>query len=155
MELSLSAVQGTDCSQTVRLEGQLSQHSVVVLLDSGSSISFIRQSLAEQLLEWTPLPHPVQIRVANGTLLQCTHEIQQCLMVIQGHCFYVNQKIFPLQCYDIILGIDWLAQHSPMEVHWKLKWLSFIHMSKKIHLIGLPPNLTQCPMIIASEVLQL
>ena len=46
MEISLSAVQGTDCSKTVRLEGSLFGHAVVVLLDTGSSSSFISESLA-------------------------------------------------------------------------------------------------------------
>lgn len=46
MELSLSAVQGTDCYQTVRLEGQLANQSVVILLDSGSSSSFVSSTVA-------------------------------------------------------------------------------------------------------------
>lgn len=77
------------------------------------------------------------IRVANGTLLQCTHEIPNCIVKIQGHCFKMNLKLLPLQCYDIILGIDWLEQHSPMEVHWKLKWLSLDYLGSKIQLFGL------------------
>jgi hypothetical protein len=67
----------------------------------------------------------------------------------------MNLKVLPLHCYDIILGIDWLEQHSPMEVHWKLKWLSFEHLGSKVQLFGLKPNLTQCPVISALEILQL
>lgn len=135
--------------------GDLFQHSVVILLDSGSSSSFISQSLADKLPNWTPLTTPVQIRVANGTLLQCTHEIQHCPVNIQGHCFLVNLKILPLQCYDIILGIDWLEQYSPMEVHWKNKMLSFEYKGNPIQLIGVQPNLHHCPLITAPEVIYL
>ena len=69
MKLSLSAVQGTDCHQTIRLAGTLYQHSVVLLVDSGSTSSFISHTLASCLPNWTPLLDPVQIRVVNGTLL--------------------------------------------------------------------------------------
>lgn len=127
MELSLAAIQGTACVQTVLMEGKINQRSVVLLIDSGSSCSFVSHSLASMLPDWSPLPQLVQIRVANGTILMCTHELQQCPVYVQGHCFTINLKILPLQSYDVILGIDWLQQHSPMEVDWKEKWLSFIH----------------------------
>lgn len=74
---------------------------------------------------------------------------------IQGHGFIVDLKILPLQCYCIILGIDWLSTHSPMEVHWQQKWLSFEHAGSKIQLVGLQPNLASCPLISTQEVLHL
>jgi hypothetical protein len=49
--------------------------------------------------------------------MQCTHEITDYPVQIQGHSFQLNLKIIPLQCYDIILGINWLEQFSPMEIH--------------------------------------
>jgi hypothetical protein len=108
MHLSISAAQGTDTAQTIRLVGTLFQQPVVLLLDSGSSSSFVSQSLAAKLPHWTPLSEPGQVRVANGNILQCTHELLDCPLTIQGHCFSVNLKILPLMCYDIILGMDWL-----------------------------------------------
>lgn len=38
-------VQGTDYYQTVRLEGQLANQSVEILLDSGSSSSFVSSTV--------------------------------------------------------------------------------------------------------------
>ncbi|CAD6238786.1 unnamed protein product [Miscanthus lutarioriparius] len=155
MELSLAAIQGTACVQTVLMEGKINQRSVVLLIDSRSSCSFVSHSLTSMLPDWSPLPQLVQIRVANGTILMCTHELQQCPVYVQGHCFTINLKILPLQSYDVILGIDWLQQHSPMELDWKEKWLSFIHQEQKIQLFGLQPDLSSCPVITATEVMQL
>lgn len=93
--------------------------------------------------------------MANGTLLQCTHELLHCPITVQGHCFWVNLKILPLHCYDIILGIDWLEQYSPMEIHWKNKVLSFEFQGNQIRLVGVQPNLQHYPVISALEVLQL
>jgi hypothetical protein len=46
-------------------------------------------------------------------------------------------KVLPLQCYDIILGMDWLEQHSPMVVDWKKKLLSFDYQGEKVVLQGI------------------
>lgn len=153
MELSLSAIEGTTCGHTIQMAGHLAEHSVIMLIDSGSSSSFISKQVADLVRRWTQLSRPIQIRVANGTFLQCTHEIQNCPVTIQGHQFYINLKILPLQCYDLILGIDWLSHHSPMSVDWKQKWLAFSYQGQQIHLHGLSPNLSQCPIITAPEVL--
>lgn len=117
MQISLSAIQGIDCAQTVRLGGYLGNQNIVILLDSGSSSSFLSATLAKQLDQCQPLAKPITIRVANGQLMQCTHELINYPVHIQDHFFNLNLKIIPLQCYDIILGIDWLEQFSPMEIH--------------------------------------
>lgn len=65
IELSLAAVQGTTCIQSVLMEGKIYQHPMVLLIDSDSSRSFVSHSLASMLPDWSPLPQPVQIRVAN------------------------------------------------------------------------------------------
>jgi hypothetical protein len=57
-------------------------------------------------------------------------------MNIQGHIFCVNLKVLPLQCYDVILGMDWLSSHSPMQVHWQEKWLCFYHEQQLVILQG-------------------
>jgi hypothetical protein len=42
-----------------------------------------------------------------------------------------------LDSYDLILGIDWLEQFSPMEIHWKEKWLSIPYHGDTICLQGI------------------
>jgi hypothetical protein len=48
----------------------------------------------------------------------------------------IDLKVLPLHCYDIILGMDWLASCSPMEIHWQKKWLTFTQGSTKVVLQG-------------------
>jgi hypothetical protein len=49
-----------------------------------------------------PLPEVVQVKVASGQLLACTHYIPHCKVSMPGHVFSINLKVLPLQCYDII-----------------------------------------------------
>jgi len=65
------------------------------------------------------------VKVANGNLLECTHELLEQLWNIQGITFKNSFKIIPLGCYDVILGMDWLESISPMQIHWAEKWLQF------------------------------
>jgi hypothetical protein len=51
-------------------------------------------------------------------------------------------KIIPLKGYDVILGMDWLETHSPMEVHWADKWLQFTHLQTLVKLQGILPITT-------------
>jgi len=48
---------------------------VVVLIDSGSSSNLINEALASKWRHWTPLQSSKQVRVANGDILQCTHDL--------------------------------------------------------------------------------
>jgi hypothetical protein len=44
--------------------------------------------------------------------------------MVQDAKFQSNFLVMPLPFYDIILGMDWLASHSPMQIDWEHKWLT-------------------------------
>lgn len=69
--------------------------------------------------------------------MDCTHQLPDQLWAIQGHSFHTTLKIIPLRGYDVILGMDWLEAHSPMEIHWAEKWLQFNHFQKPVRLQGI------------------
>lgn len=94
----------------------------------------------------------MQVRVANGQILNCSHEITACPIWSSGFAFKLPLKILPLHCYDVILGIDWLDQHSPMEMNWKEKWMSFDYQGSKALLQGILPQVQSCQEITSHEL---
>jgi hypothetical protein len=80
-----------------------------MLVDSSSSHTFVSASLAARLSAQRRTILPLNVKVANGGLLQCTQELQNCEWWTQGYRFCTNFKILPLGSYDIILGYDWLT----------------------------------------------
>jgi hypothetical protein len=52
-----------------------------------------------------------------------------------------------LQCYDGIVGMDWLSSHSPQVVDWKQKWLAFQHKGAWICLQGQHPTEYACTIV--------
>lgn len=152
MSISLDAAQGTDSCSTVRMIGELGGIEAIILVDSGSTNSFISESLASRWREWTALPMALQVRVANGQTLACTHQIETCPVWISGHAFKITLKVLPLQCYDMILVMDWLMQHNPKDVDWVAKWMSFDYLGSRIYLQGISPKTVHCEWVTKKEL---
>jgi hypothetical protein len=91
---------------------------VIILVDFGSSHSFINDKLVGQLTGLSGLSRPIRVQVANGQVIQCNSELRQVEWSIQSHVFVSDLKVLPLPCYDIVVGIDWLELHSPMRIDW-------------------------------------
>ena len=58
--------------QTLQFHGILQQRPVMIMLDSGSSCSFISSQLVSQLSIVPSKCAPFSVRVANGALMQCS-----------------------------------------------------------------------------------
>jgi hypothetical protein len=52
--------------------------------------------------------------VAGGGELQTGATVPDMDYTIQGNKFHNSFKILPLSGYDIVLGGDWMLQHSPV-----------------------------------------
>jgi len=82
MALSLYAVHGIDAPRTIRVMGNLNGQTPLILLDSGSSSTFISEQLAAKFTNWAPLANPTLVKIADGATIWCTHELQSCLLYI-------------------------------------------------------------------------
>lgn len=90
---------------------------MVILVDSGSSSSFIAASVASKLPQLLQVPLKATVKIANGQLLHCTSAITDCQFSLGDYLFQHGLRVLPLDSYDIILGMDWLERYSPMQVH--------------------------------------
>ena len=70
-----------------------------------------------------------------------------CNWQCEQYSFCSNFKVLPLQEYDGILGMDWLASHSPQVVDWHKKWLAFQYQGSWICLQGQLPSEFSCAVI--------
>ena len=139
LALSKAAVSGSDAPRTVKLSGSIQHLPVTLLVDSGSSASFISAHLAARLSGICSLPTAVSVQVAGGSTLSCHSVLPQALWFIGDLAFQTDLKVLPLKAYDIILGMDWLESFSPMTVHWQQKWLKIQYEDQMVVLQGLTP----------------
>lgn len=63
---------------------------------------------------------------------------------MQSFRFSSNLKIHPLHSYDMVVGMDWLESFSPMQVHWRRKWLSIPYGTSEAKLQGVLPQVISC-----------
>lgn len=136
LHLSIAAVAGAAAPKTLCLTGAIQGHSISILVDSGSSHTFLSASLAQSLQGVQQLPQPVHVQVANGAILQCTSYILSTTWSVQGFSFTNDLKLLELSSFDMILGLDWLSGFSPMHVHWAQKWISIPYGDSTALLFG-------------------
>lgn len=116
---------------------------------SGCKASSKTKTISERLVQQARLTtvqcEATQVTVADGSKLSCTSAVNNLSWWTQGYTFSSDARVLPLPCYDLILGMDWLEQHSPMWVHWKRKKMRFSHKGARITLKGVKDCTSTCP----------
>lgn len=120
----------------MQLWGILFHGDINILIDSGSTHLFISQQLVAKLAIPVEETISIQVRVANGQVMQCHTSVIQTLLSIQDHHFQMDFKVLHLTLYNVILGMDWLEQFSPMQVHWCHKWMLIPYQGRTMLLQG-------------------
>lgn len=124
-----------------------------MLIDSGSTHSFVDEQLGPKLQGVCKLKQPLSVKIADGGLMQCSQEVNNCHWYMQGHNFCNNFRLLALGNYDAILGMDWLEKHSPMKVDWANKWMEFNYLGTSIRLQGITAqDITNCSVISHNQM---
>lgn len=155
MAISVQALQGSEHRGSMRMLGQIQSKEILILVDSGSTASFISEKVAADLPNVKLLPISVQVKVADGSVLSCQSEIQSCEWTSQGHVLCNNLKVLALGNYDMILEMDWLMQHSPMIVNWATKSLVVNMHGQQVSLQGIISYTAQCSLISSRQLKEL
>lgn len=114
MSISKLATTGQTTPHTVWLVGMIDDKEVLILVDSGSSHSFVSEAVA------ATMPHRVQktscssVKIADGGVLKCDSVIPRCSWQMQGQVFETDLRVLSLGCYDMVVGMDWLQRCGPM-----------------------------------------
>lgn len=109
---------------------------LLLLVDSGSTHTFVNSAFALRAECMVQDAEPVTVRVANGDTLQSNQQVAQLQWWCQGNTFSIDMRLLDLGAYDAVLGVDWLARFSPMNCHWGLKTMEFRHDNVNIKLQG-------------------
>lgn len=149
--VSLQAFNGNDSSKLLQFTVVLQGQSVEVLVDSGSSASFIISHCIPQLQGLQALPRPARVKVANGAELCCEFEVLNCPWTIQDHQFSTSFKVLPLGGFDVIIGMDWLEELNP-NIDWIYKTVTIKSGDELIQLQGHVFTNSNCPTISSEEL---
>lgn len=125
LRISLHALYGTSSPiSTFTLQVQIGTKIATTLVDSGSDVSFINAKFAVKSRCKISSTSKVQIATADGKLMMSESACISYPYEIQQHKFSSDFRLLDVQGYDIILGADWIYQHSPIGLNLKTRELS-------------------------------
>jgi hypothetical protein len=76
-KLSLHAVSGADTSECIRFRALIQDQLMLKLVDSGSSTSFMSQTMVDKLSLNSELCAAVTVKVANGEVLRSDKKVRE------------------------------------------------------------------------------
>src|ERR1044072_3657455 len=109
------AITGTDAEDTNELiQGTctIAETRLVVLFNSGATHSFIYVECVRRLgLPVVDLPYDLVVSTPATNSLVTSTACLQCPLIFEGITFLANLVCLELVQLDVILAMDWLAQH--------------------------------------------
>lgn len=129
LHISLNSLEDSDGTTTMRIFGACNQQTLHILIDSGSTISFIGAGVAKRLnCKLTPAK-PLLVKVANGQQMRSDKRVDSFTWNMHEHQFCHTFRLLDTDCCDLILGGDWLKSCTPIE-------LDYDHMVITVNLGG-------------------
>ena len=152
--ISQESISGVAGPRTMQFAGLIQDMPIVVLVDLGSTTSFLSTHVADKLQSVTLSPASYKVLVTNGDILQCSAITKNCCWSMVAHSFTRSPKLLPLSSYDIVVGMDWLEKFSPMRVDWRNKWMQ-IPMGDSIVVLHGSPEFQSSDMVFQLLSVQL
>ena len=100
-----SAWSGTTSHQTLKLKGRIQEQSLNILLDSGSTHTFVNDKLIPLLSGIRSISYPTEVQVANGPIVSGRYQWLQAHWQIQEYEFVSDLLFLPLPSFDIMIWL--------------------------------------------------
>lgn len=84
--------------------------------------------------------------------MQCNSCVKGVEWWCQGSSFVTDIKVLALGGYDMILGMEWLEQFSPMWIDWKRKKRRFNLQDKRVTLTGVKDRVEHYKLVNAKQL---
>ncbi|GJU29574.1 putative reverse transcriptase domain-containing protein, partial [Tanacetum coccineum] len=95
----------------------LNNHYASMIFDSGADRSFVSTTFST-LLDITPdtLDVSYAVELADGRISKTNTILRGCTLGLLGHPFNIDLMQVELGSFDVIIGMDWLADHHAVIV---------------------------------------
>jgi hypothetical protein len=123
-----------------------------ILIDSGSSHSFVGSQFVETAGLTMASINPKRVQLPNGQMLIFDKMVPSLEWWCQGHTLPVDMRVLNMGAYDATLVYDWLKLHSPLKCHWADRFIEFWDLGRQIKLQGVKPTVLQVQPIKAEQL---
>lgn len=136
MEITLNSVVGRNVPDTIKITGSAEKEPITVLIDSGSTHSFVDPEIAKRVGCTIEKIHSLMVTIAGGSRIECYSKCPNFEWYMGSCKFIAPVRILKLGGCDMVLGVDLLHQLGPFLLDFNLHQMSFHREGKKIVLQG-------------------
>ncbi|XP_027088526.2 uncharacterized protein [Coffea arabica] len=136
MEMSLHILSESLKRKTITITGQLDGEEVVILVDTGSSDSYINSELVIALDIPYRMVSPFSVIVRNGACVTSKAICPRVRWEVNQHKFGFDLKVMQLSGWHIMLGVDWMTHFSPITFDFHNLGISMKYQGEMVHLQG-------------------
>ncbi|XP_063942971.1 uncharacterized protein LOC108207610 [Daucus carota subsp. sativus] len=122
-EVSLNALSAKIDRKTINLEGCMRGEKVHMLVDTGSTMTFINSKLLERMNVEKMSCDTITVKLADGRTVRSNFYVPRVKWKIQQYEFTFDMRIIEISGWDVILGVDWMEQYSPILFDFKKLYL--------------------------------
>jgi hypothetical protein len=147
--ISLHALTFIDVANTMQLHVHIKGRTLVALVDTGSTHTFIRDDMLPQLdLILTP-KNDLTVKVGNGEQVTSGGVCRVADLKINTEHFSGHLYALSLDGFDIILGVQWLRTLGPILWDFNVLTMSFWRDGQMVCWTGLNSKLPHCSALSA------
>ncbi|RRT35693.1 hypothetical protein B296_00046717 [Ensete ventricosum] len=93
----------------MKVGGLLKQQPITVLIDTTSTNNFMNGKVAAQLMLQNEVCNRLDVEVTDGQILKCDKRCPRVKLLRQDQKILANFFHLPLDDYEAVLNIKWLA----------------------------------------------
>jgi len=136
-EISLHAFEGHISSNTIRLKGEISNKSVSVLVDTGSTHNFMQKNVARALKLTIELIVPFNVSTGSGEKLNCAEICRGVEIFIQNTCIKMDIFLLDMSGANLVIGIQGMKTLGPVTFDFDKLLMEFLWKGNKVSWQGL------------------
>ncbi|KAG7674308.1 hypothetical protein NADE_009118 [Nannochloris sp. 'desiccata'] len=102
---------------TTVFAAELNKKKIKVLVDCGSSLNIVSESFVNANALKTAAAYPVGVKLADGRRHTGNRVLRHTRLKLNRLNDVLNLRVFPVQQYDVILGLPWLKA-GKVQVDW-------------------------------------
>ncbi|WMV09213.1 hypothetical protein MTR67_002598 [Solanum verrucosum] len=136
-EISFHAILGKEFASTLKLQGTLCGHKVLMLVDSGSTHNFVAEEIVTKLglvVQYIPT---FGVQIGNGEIIKCNKVCHDLSVEVSNLVIKHDFNPFSFGGADMELGIQWLASLNTIQANWHGLFLFFQLNEKTYKLQGI------------------
>lgn len=135
--ISLNALSGVEMPITIRLRGEAKKNSLTILVDSGSTHSFLDLETAKKIGCPITRAVPMRVTIADGNHILSWHTCHKFKWKIHGMEFEDSIRLLRLVGNNMVLGGDWMKVHNPVLLDFVYYKIQVTHLGKRVELRGI------------------